>query len=98
MKPLCLGLLLAALAVAPALAAAQESDVPAPKTPAVAKPANTQQPADPREAKPTPAARPVARRVATPPVPVSLSIKTYKGDVPTDPGMRPWQPPPRKQR
>jgi hypothetical protein len=91
MKPVCVGLLLAALAVAPALA--QKPQVPAPKKPAAAKPAETK-PAD--KPKPKPKARPVARRVAPPavPPPVRYVIRAiYQGDVPADPGMRSWQPP-----
>ena len=47
-------------------------------------------------------ARPI-RRVAAPPlavlpVPAIYLREVYRGDVPNDPGMRPWQPPPRGQR
>lgn len=41
--------------------------------------------------------RPPIRRVAAPPVPAVLPaiyrVETYRGDVPTDPMRRPWQPP-----
>ena len=45
----------------------------------------------------------VARRVAAPPVPLPRSpalyrTELYRGDVPTDPAMRPWQPPSRGSR
>ena len=81
--------------------AAQKPDAPAPKKPAATKPAAAK-PADAPQAKPTPksAARPVVRRVAPPPVlpPMPYLLEVYKGDVPTDPGMRSWQPPLREQR
>ena len=97
MKPLRLGVLLAALAVAPALAQKPDPE----KKPAATKPAETK-----------PAAKPVAklqvkpkseaRQVAPPPVPVRPPVGPYRieyrGDVPNDPGMRSWQPPPRGQR
>lgn len=45
--------------------------------------------------------RPVVRRLPAPPPPVALRpvvIEIYRGDVLTDPAMRPWQPAPRGQR
>ena len=77
--------------------AAQKPDAPAPKKPAATKPAA--KPADKPQVKPQREARSVVRRVAPPPVlPPPSVVKVYQGDVPTDPGMRPWQPPPRGQR
>ena len=94
MKPLLLGVLLAALAVAPTLA--QKPDVPASKKPTPTKPAA--KPAAKPQVKPKPEARPV-RRAAPPPVPPApYRVEPYRGDVPNDPGMRSWQPPPRGQR
>ena|SRR5687768_9632102 len=112
MKTLGLSLLLvSAASVVGQPAAAQKSDVPAPKKAAVTKPAatqTTQKPTDTRKDKPQPKdeARPVARRVAPPPAlapplpssPGRYLVEVYKGDVPNDPGMRSWQPPPRGQR
>jgi hypothetical protein len=95
MKPLCVGLAWVALAVAPALA--QKPEAPASKKPAVAMPAA--KPAAKPQVKPKPEARPVRRVVPAPvPEPAPLSIGVYQGDVPTDPGMRSWQPAPRGQR
>jgi hypothetical protein len=99
MKTLHLCLLLVSVAsVLGQPMAAQKSDAPAPK-----KPAATQKPADTPNAtpQPKPEARPLVRRVAPPPVPPPPSlyrVEVYKGDVPSDPGMRPWQPPSRGQR
>jgi hypothetical protein len=98
---LCL-LLVSAASVLGQLAAAQKPDVPAPKKPAATKPDATQKPADTLKAtpQPKPEARPAPRRFAAPPPPPPPSVyrvEVYKGDVPTDPARRPWQPPPRGQ-
>ena len=44
--------------------------------------------------------RGIVRRLAPPPLPPPprYGVELYRGDVPNDPGMRPWQPPPRGQR
>src|SRR5688572_33125442 len=56
-----------------------------------------------RAISPNSTPRPMVRRFAAPPLPLPGSapkyrIEIYRGDVPTDPAMRPWQPPPRQSR
>jgi hypothetical protein len=75
--------------------AAQRRD-PTTKKPAAAKPAETKPAAKSSDA---PQAKPAQRQKKTPPSPAPYVVRSvYQGDVPTDPGMRSWQPPPRGQR